>query len=86
MLADSKVNGDFDGNIDPTNPAEWPSSRHQGRTVLMFCDGHSERAWRKDVVNPARDFWQRRWNNDNHTDGPNAWPYNAGLAGVVDTQ
>jgi len=86
MLADSKVNGVFDGNIDPTTPDEWPSSRHQGRTVLMFCDGHSEKAWRKDVVNPANDFWHRRWNNDNHTDGPNQWAYSAAQASVVDTQ
>jgi len=86
MLADSKVNGNFDANIDPTTPDEWPSSRHEGRTVLMFCDGHSERAWRKDVINPANDFWHRRWNNDNHTDGPNQWSYNAAQASVVDTQ
>ena len=86
MLADSKVNANFDGNIDPTNPEEWPSSRHQGRTVLMFCDGHSEKAWRKDVINPAKEVWQRRWNNDNHSDGPNAWSYNAAQASVVDTQ
>ena len=86
MLADSKVNGSFDGNVDPTNPEEWPSSRHQGRTVVMFCDGHSERAWRKDMINPAHDLWHRRWNNDFHTDGPNQWPYNAGLASAVDTE
>jgi len=86
MLADSKVNGNFDGNIDPTNPEEWPSSRHMGRTVVMFCDGHSERPWRKVVINPAHDLWHRRWNNDFHTDGPNQWPYNAAQAAVVDTQ
>ncbi len=86
MLADSKVNGNFDGNIDPTNPEEWPSSRHMGRTVVMFCDGHSERPWRKDVINPANDLWHRRWNNDFHTDGPNQWPYNAAQASVVDTE
>ena len=86
MLADSKVNGNFDGNIDPTNSEEWPSSRHQGRTVVMFCDGHTEKAWRKDVINPANDLWHRRWNNDHHTGGPNQWPYNAAQASVVDTQ
>jgi prepilin-type N-terminal cleavage/methylation domain-containing protein/prepilin-type processing-associated H-X9-DG protein len=86
MLADSKVNADFDANIDPTNPDEWPSSRHQGRTALMFCDGHSDRAWRKDVVNPANDLWHRRWNNDYHTDGPTQWPYNAAQASVIDTE
>ena len=86
MLADSKVNGVFDGNIDPTTDTEWPSSRHQGRTVLMFCDGHAEKAWRKDVVNPAKDFWNRRWNNDGHTRGPTGWGYNAAQASVVDKE
>jgi prepilin-type N-terminal cleavage/methylation domain-containing protein/prepilin-type processing-associated H-X9-DG protein len=86
MLADSKVNGDFDANVDPTTPDEWPSSRHQGRTVLVFCDGHSEKAWRKDVINPANDLWQRRWNNDNHSSGSSAWSYTAAQASVVDTQ
>ncbi len=86
MLADSKVNSIFDANIDPTNPEEWPSSRHARRTVLMFCDGHSERAWRKDVVNPANEIWNRRWNNDGHWDGPNAWGYNAAQANALDLQ
>ena len=86
MLADSKMDGNFDGNIDPTNQNEWPSSRHGGRSVVMFCDGHAEAPWRKDVVNPANDTWQRRWNNDGHSDGPNAFGYDAIRAGLVDTQ
>ena len=84
MLADSKVDGNFDGNIDPTTPEEWPSSRHDRRTVLMFCDGHGERAWRKDVVNPANETWHRRWNNDGHFRGATAWPYNAAQANALD--
>jgi prepilin-type N-terminal cleavage/methylation domain-containing protein/prepilin-type processing-associated H-X9-DG protein len=86
FLADSKVNGDFDGNIDPTNPGQWPSSRHQGRTSVLFCDGHAEKPWRKVMINPANDYWQRRWNNDNHSSGPSAWSYSAAAASVVDTQ
>jgi prepilin-type processing-associated H-X9-DG protein len=86
MLADSKVDGSFDGNIDPTTFAEWPSSRHGGRTVLMFCDGHAEAAMRKDVVNPANDYWHRRWNNDGHTRGANAWTYYAHQAAAVDKE
>ena len=89
MLADSRVDANWDGNIDPTTPVEWPSSRHQRRTVLMFCDGHAEAAPRKDVVNPANDTWQRRWNNDGHSRGPtpgNWAPYNAAAANAVDTQ
>lgn len=84
MLADSKVDSVFDGNIDPTTQAEWPSSRHDRRTVMMFCDGHSERAYRKDVVNPANDYWHRRWNNDGHSRGASAWSYNAAQANAID--
>jgi prepilin-type N-terminal cleavage/methylation domain-containing protein/prepilin-type processing-associated H-X9-DG protein len=84
MLADSRVDGHFDGNIDPTTPNEWPSSRHDRRTVLMFCDGHAEAAYRRDVVNPANEYWHRRWNNDGHTRGPNAWSYSASQANILD--
>ena len=84
MLADSKVDGNFDGNIDPTTPEEWPFSRHDRRTVLMFCDGHAERPWRKDVVNPANEYWHRRWNNDNHFRGATAWSYSATQANALD--
>ncbi len=78
MLADSKpgdgssakpARGLFDGNIDPTTPAEWPSNRHNRRTVLMFCDGHAEAAIRNDVIDPKNDRWHRRWNNDNSLAG-----------------
>jgi prepilin-type N-terminal cleavage/methylation domain-containing protein len=84
MLGDSRVDAVFDGNIDPTTPDEWPSSRHDRRTVLMFCDGHSERAYRRDVVNPANEFWHRRWNNDGHFRGATAWPYTVAQANVLD--
>jgi prepilin-type N-terminal cleavage/methylation domain-containing protein/prepilin-type processing-associated H-X9-DG protein len=76
MLGDSKPGddfnknvGSFDGNIDPTTPAEWPSNRHNKKTNLMFCDGHAESAVRNDVINPASDKWHRRWNNDYSTAG-----------------
>jgi prepilin-type N-terminal cleavage/methylation domain-containing protein/prepilin-type processing-associated H-X9-DG protein len=65
MLSDSKPDGSFDGNVDPKNPMEWPSNRHQKRTNLMFCDGHADSARRADVINPKDDSWRRRWNNDN---------------------
>jgi prepilin-type N-terminal cleavage/methylation domain-containing protein/prepilin-type processing-associated H-X9-DG protein len=84
MLADSRVNGDFDGNIDPTTPDEWPSSRHNRRTVMMFCDGHAEKVLRRDVVNPANEYWSRRWNNDGHYRGANAWYYDANAANSLD--
>lgn len=65
MLADSKSDYSWDGNIDPKEPDQWPGKRHAGRCVLMFCDGHAEAAYRKDVVDPKSDKWRRRWNNDN---------------------
>jgi prepilin-type processing-associated H-X9-DG protein len=51
--------------MDPRGTGEWPSSRHNGRTTLMFCDGHAETAKRADVVDPNNEYWVRRWNNDN---------------------
>src|SRR5882762_7861084 len=35
MVGDSKPDGSFDGNLDPTTPAEWPSNRHNRRTCIM---------------------------------------------------
>lgn len=86
MLGDSRPDQHFDGNIDPTTPAEWPSSRHRRRSVLMFCDGHAESALRKDLVNPANDYWHRRWNNDGHSRGPNAWTYYAAQSNAEDKE
>lgn len=72
MLGDTKSDKSYDANIDPTNPAEWPASRHGGRTVLMFCDGHAESPLRKEVVNPKTE-WNARWCNPNVADG--SWTY-----------
>ena len=65
MVGDSKPDGNFDGNTDPKNPAEWPSNRHNRRTCIMFADGHADAVKRKDVIDPRNDLWRRRWNNDN---------------------
>src|SRR6185503_3079628 len=65
MVGDSKPDGSFDANMDPTNPLEWPSNRHNRRTCIMFADGHAESPARKMVIDPANDLWRRRWNNDN---------------------
>ena len=63
----------FDANLDPQDPDEWPSNRHNRRTVLMFADGHAEAPKRRDVIDPASDYWRARWNNDNlaHREIPN---------------
>jgi prepilin-type N-terminal cleavage/methylation domain-containing protein/prepilin-type processing-associated H-X9-DG protein len=65
MLGDAKTDGAWDGNMDPKQKDQWPSSRHGGRTTLMFCDGHAESGKRAQVVDPANETWGRRWNNDN---------------------
>lgn len=92
MLADSKPGdgsspkpprGAFDGNIDPTTPAEWPSNRHNRRTVVMFCDGRAEAAVRNDVIDPRNDKWHRRWNNDNSLSREH-WTVNATEASKAD--
>jgi prepilin-type N-terminal cleavage/methylation domain-containing protein/prepilin-type processing-associated H-X9-DG protein len=57
--------GVWPANLDPTQSDQWPSSRHNGRMDLMFCDGHAEAALRKIVIDPANQTWRRRWNNDN---------------------
>lgn len=65
MLGDARTDGHWDGNMDPRTQNQWPSSRHNGSTTLMFTDGHAERAKRASVVDPVNDYWVRRWNNDN---------------------
>src|ERR1041385_7831471 len=65
MLGDAKSEGSWAGTLDPGEIDQWPSSRHSGRTTLMFCDGHAEGAKRAAVIDPANDYWVRRWNNDN---------------------
>ena len=89
MLADSKPGddlnkniGNFDANIDPTTPGEWPSNRHNRRTVLMFCDGHAESGVRNDVIDPKNETWHRRWNNDYSMDG--SWTVDKTLANKID--
>lgn len=90
MLGDAKPGsgghndprGSFDANIDPTTPAEWPSNRHNRRTVLMFADGHAESARRNDVIDPDNDEWHRRWNRDNSLAGD--WTVNWNQASRID--
>jgi hypothetical protein len=65
MLADSKTDTNWDGNIDPKESDQWPSNRHNRRTNLQCADGHAESALRREVVNSKNSEWRRRWNNDN---------------------
>jgi len=65
MLADSKTDGSWDGNIDPKEKDQWPAKRHNQRCNIMFADGHADSALRRKVVDPDDEAWRRRWNNDN---------------------
>jgi prepilin-type N-terminal cleavage/methylation domain-containing protein/prepilin-type processing-associated H-X9-DG protein len=68
----------FGANLDPQvsnqqNPSQHnqtPSNRHNYRTDLLFADGHVESPKRNDVIDPKRNDWRARWNNDNdpHTE------------------
>jgi prepilin-type N-terminal cleavage/methylation domain-containing protein/prepilin-type processing-associated H-X9-DG protein len=66
MLADSKTDTNWDGNIDARESDQWPSNRHTKRTNLLLADGHAESAIRKNVVDPKSEEWRARWNNDNN--------------------
>ena len=87
----------FDANLDPTDTrgnttgeSEWPSNRHNYRSVFTFCDGHEELAKRTDSCNETNSYWRSRWNNDGlpHDGVQGAavptWSYNAAAAGVLD--
>jgi prepilin-type N-terminal cleavage/methylation domain-containing protein/prepilin-type processing-associated H-X9-DG protein len=95
MLADAKVGGDraafpgnppyYDGSLDPTTEAQWPSNRHQKRTVILFADGHVESARRSEVIDPKADSrWRRRWNNDNQPHNEVTWSVNVANENQLD--
>jgi prepilin-type N-terminal cleavage/methylation domain-containing protein len=76
MLADSRAlktgaAGSWEANLDPTDTrtktgGQLPSNRHNYKTDMAFCDGHSERPLRNDVISPSPiSTWRARWNNDN---------------------
>jgi prepilin-type N-terminal cleavage/methylation domain-containing protein/prepilin-type processing-associated H-X9-DG protein len=79
----------FNANMDPTanSPAhtEWPSSRHNNRADLLFCDGHVESPNRAQVIDPKRDNpWRNRWNSDNMPHNEITWTINAAYANAPD--
>ena len=84
----------FAANLDPAaggNHTEWPSSRHNHKTDLLFADGHADSTKRTFLVDPANLQWRRQWNNDNlahnGTEGDSAaggWTANPTAAGLLD--
>jgi prepilin-type N-terminal cleavage/methylation domain-containing protein len=86
MLADTRAlpasedNNSWEANLDPTDTAsatqgQLPSNRHNYHTDIVFCDGHSEKPLRNDIINPATtSIWRPRWNNDNQAHDELTWP------------
>lgn len=64
MIADSRSDYSWDGSIDPTQPDQWPSARHNRSANFLFVDGHAETTKRKIAVDPKDDYRRSRWNND----------------------
>ncbi len=84
MLGDTRAlqvtgTGSFEANMDPTDTTsatsgQLPSNRHDFKTDMAFCDGHSERPIRNDTINPAlNNMWRFRWNNDNQPHNELTW-------------
>jgi prepilin-type N-terminal cleavage/methylation domain-containing protein/prepilin-type processing-associated H-X9-DG protein len=90
MMADTRAlpvgqdAGSWEANLDPTDTqdtsstgysGQLPSNRHNYKTDILFCDGHSEKVLRNDAVNPAAtSLWRPRWNNDNQPHLELTWP------------
>jgi len=85
MLADTRAlqtgdSGSWEANLDPTDTTsatdgQLPSNRHNYKTDIMFCDGHTEKPKRNDVINPASGSqWRPRWCNDNNPHYELTWP------------
>jgi len=85
MLADTRAlqtsdAGSWEANLDPTDTGsatdgQLPSNRHNYRADIMFCDGHVEKPFRNEVINPAPgNPWRARWCNDNNPHLELTWP------------
>ena len=79
----------FNANMDPTDSTaghtQWPSNRHDRHTDLLFCDGHTEKPRRNDVIDSAfGNVWRTRWNNDNKPHTEFNWYVNPVYANQID--
>ncbi|HOP96474.1 MAG TPA: prepilin-type N-terminal cleavage/methylation domain-containing protein [Verrucomicrobiota bacterium] len=84
MLADSKSDRAWDGDVDPKQMDQWPSNRHNRRSNILFADGHAEAPRRNEVIDPANLFWRSRWNNDNQPHTEINWTVNWTLEAQID--
>jgi prepilin-type N-terminal cleavage/methylation domain-containing protein len=85
MMGDTRalettVGGSWEANLDPhdtdtATQGQLPSNRHNYKTDFMFCDGHTEKAVRNDVISPSlTSLWRARWDNDNNPHLELTWP------------
>lgn len=74
-IADNTPDGQWDFNIDPTTPTEYPGSIHFGGCNVLFADGHALWYNQKDIILPNGIVDQRTrtisemWNNDHAPGG-----------------
>jgi prepilin-type processing-associated H-X9-DG protein len=61
------------GYFDPASPEPeyWPGKGHNGRSIMLFADGHLETARQTNWI-AATEAARRRWNNDNEPH-PETW-------------
>jgi prepilin-type processing-associated H-X9-DG protein len=68
-IADATSVGDWDFNLDPRYPKQYPSKLHDGGANVLFCDGHVTWYQQKDLIivdnTPRSLAIARMWNNDN---------------------
>ena len=80
MIADNQPDGDYDFNIDPTDPKESPGPLHKGGSNVLWCDGHVTWKHQKELVlydlktklkfplnTPPWNANAAQWNNHNKT-------------------
>jgi prepilin-type N-terminal cleavage/methylation domain-containing protein len=89
-MADSRAlqitstSGTFEADLDPTDipdskqggdGGQLPSNRHNYKTVINFCDGHTDLVFRNALISPAiNNLWRKSWNNDNQYHNEVTWP------------
>jgi prepilin-type processing-associated H-X9-DG protein/prepilin-type N-terminal cleavage/methylation domain-containing protein len=72
-IADNWTDGQWDYNLDPINPTEYPGRIHSKGANVLFCDGHVQWYLQKDLINvgpgfggtPSQMQMNRLWNCDN---------------------
>ena len=70
-IADNTSDGNWDYNIDPENPTEYPGKVHTNGANFLFCDSHVEWRPQKEMIQTrtaAKAHINRMYNNDNQVD------------------